>query len=87
MEVAYLQGALDDLDFWRKSRNIKMQSKISQLIESIKIDPYKGLGKPEPLKYDLAGKWSRRINQEHRLIYQVAGNKIFIYSLKGHYLK
>lgn len=85
MDVAYLPQALDDLDFWRKSRNIKIQNKISLLIESIKAAPYQGLGKPEPLKYDLAGKWSRRINQEHRLVYQLIGNKIFIYSLKGHY--
>jgi toxin YoeB len=85
VEVAYLRQALDDLDFWRKSGNKKIQSKISKLIESIKQDHYKGLGKPEPLKYDLAGKWSRRINQEHRLVYEVEGNRIFIYSLRGHY--
>jgi toxin YoeB len=53
VEVAYFQQALEDLDFWRKSRNKKVQGKISQLIENIKETPYAGLGKPEPLKYDL----------------------------------
>jgi toxin YoeB len=85
VEVAYLPKALDDLDFWRKSGNKKIQSKISILIKNIQENPYVGIGKPEALKYDLAGKWSRRINQEHRLIYEVEGNKIFIYSLRGHY--
>ena len=85
MEVAYLQQALDDLEFWRTSGNKSIQVKISLLIESIKANPYKGLGKPEPLKYGLAGKWSRRINKEHRIVYEVEKSKIFVYSLKGHY--
>jgi toxin YoeB len=85
VEVAYFQQALEDLDFWRKSRNKKVQDKISQLIENIKETPYTGLGKPEPLKYDLRGKWSRRISHEHRLVYEIEGNKLFIYSLRGHY--
>ena len=85
MEVVYLHDALNDLEFWRKSGNKNIQRRISQLIESIKASPYQGFGKPEPLKYNLAGKWSRRINKEHRLVYQVEKNKIFVYSLKGHY--
>jgi toxin YoeB len=85
VEVAYLPQALEDLAFWRKSKNSKVQLKISELIENIKISPFKGIGKPEPLKYDLKGKWSRRITQEHRLVYEIERNKIFIYSLRGHY--
>jgi toxin YoeB len=56
VEVAYLPQALEDLAFWRKSKNSKVQLKISELIENIKISPFKGIGKPEPLKYDLKGK-------------------------------
>lgn len=85
MEVAYSPQAIEDLKFWRKSGNKNIQNKITDLIISIQEDPFKGLGKPEALKYDLAGKWSRRINQEHRLVYEVDNNTIFIYSLRGHY--
>ena len=46
--------------------------------------PYKGIGKPEPLKYELSGKWSRRIDKENRFVYAVENNKLIIYSLKGH---
>lgn len=59
--------------------------KIKELLNDIKKDAYKGLGKPEPLKHELAGYWSRRITDEHRLIYKIYGNDILIYSCKGHY--
>ena len=60
--------------------------KIRALIESIKISPFEGIGKPEQLKYNFAGKWSRRITKEHRLIYElIENNTIKIYALKGHY--
>lgn len=78
MEVAYLPEAIEDLDFWRKSKNKKIQNKISKLIEDIRKTPFTGVGKPEPLKYDLKGKWSRRITQEHRLVYEIDGNKLFM---------
>ncbi|MCC5922350.1 MAG: Txe/YoeB family addiction module toxin [Crocinitomicaceae bacterium] len=58
------------------------------MIESIKQNPYKGIGKPEPLKFELSGCWSRRINKEHRIVYEVLEdeNKIVVLSLKGHYI-
>ena len=59
--------------------------KIRTLLESIKEAPFQGIGKPEQLKYEWVGYWSRRITQEHRLIYKVLNEKIVIYSLKGHY--
>ena len=59
--------------------------KIVELLNDIKRDSYKGLGKPEPLKHELAGYWSRRITDEHRLVYKVSGNDIIIFSCKGHY--
>ncbi|MFS1069808.1 Txe/YoeB family addiction module toxin, partial [Enterococcus casseliflavus] len=62
--------------------NIK---KINRLIKDIDRDPFSGLGKPEPLKHDLSGKWSRRITDEHRLIYSVKNDTIYFYSAKDHY--
>ncbi len=59
--------------------------KIKELLNDIKKDAYKGLGKPEPLKHELTGYWSRRITDEHRLIYKIYGNDILIFSCKGHY--
>ena len=74
-----------DLDFWIKSGNKPVLKKITQLLESVSTTPYEGIGKPEPLKYILIGCWSRRINQEHRTVYEVHSDKISILSLKGHY--
>lgn len=85
MEVAYLQQALDDLEYRRKSGNNVVQARITKLIESIEQTPLEGIGKPEALKHNHAGKWSRRITDEHRLIYKVEGERIYIYSLKGYY--
>ncbi len=88
MEIIFAPKAVDDLIFWKKSGNKVIQSKIKQLI--IQQDPYHGIGKPEPLKYELSGSWSRRINQEHRIIYEIQdGGTIIILeiqSLRGHYI-
>jgi len=62
-----------------------VQQRISALIESIQQNPFEGIGKPEPLKYNFSGMWSRRINIEDRLIYEAAGDTVFIHSLKDHY--
>ncbi|WP_293300578.1 Txe/YoeB family addiction module toxin [Pedobacter sp. UBA4863] len=85
MEIFYYDEAIADLQFWKKSGNKIIQKKIEQLILAIQEDPFIGIGKPEPLKHDLIGKWSRRINLEHRIIYEVIDNVVHIYSLKGHY--
>lgn len=85
MEITYSADAKEDLLFWRKSGNKAVQKKITSILNSILETPFEGIGKPEPLKYDLSGKWSRRINQEHRLIYDVTEIRIKIYSLRGHY--
>lgn len=90
MEVIYTPQAVDDLNFWKKSGNKVVQKKIQKLILAIMETPYEGIGKPEPLKYGLSGSWSRRITQEHRLVYEVLEDKgatiIEIQSLRGHYL-
>lgn len=66
---------------WKKSGNIIVLKRIRQLLEAIQKNPFSGIGKPESLKHNWASKWSRRINQEHRLIYKVENNVITVYSL------
>ena len=85
MEIIYTEKAIDDIIYWKKKRNDKIQIRISELVDSIEIDPFKGIGKPEPLKYQLSGKWSRRIDKANRIIYEVTEELIIIHSLKGHY--
>jgi len=81
--------ALEDRDFFKKSGNVSLMKKIQNLLEELELHPETGTGKPERLKENLSGYWSRRINSEHRIIYTVdVGKKIIeIYSLYGHYLK
>ena len=85
MEVIYLQQALEDLKYWKKSGNKSIQNRISLLLKSLEETPFEGIGKPEGLKYHHSGKWSRRITKADRIIYEIEDEKIFIYSLKGHY--
>jgi len=85
MEIRYSSKGQEDVLFWKKSGNKNVMDKITALLLSINESPFSGIGKPEPLKHKLSGLWSRRINQEHRLIYEVLPDKIIIHSLKGHY--
>jgi len=85
VEIVLLPEAAEDFKYWMKSGNKAIQKKISELLEAIKKDPFSGIGKPESLKHNLSGKWSRRINAEHRLVYLVEDETVYIYSAKGHY--
>ena len=89
MQVEFSDKAKADLDFWVRSGNKAILKKIYSLIEDIQLHPFEGIDKPEQLKHQLYGRWSRRITQEHRLIYKIIEeNKIEILdilSLKGHY--
>ncbi len=85
MEIELYKDAKNDFEYWKRSGNKVIQKKIQELFIDMKKHPFEGIGKPEPLKHELTGKWSRRINQEHRVIYTVTGDIINIYSLKGHY--
>ena len=89
MEIVLLPQAQKDRDYWKKSGNKDIMERISALLKDIMEHPYTGIGKPEPLKYDLAGKWSRRINAEHRLIYSVNENiiTVYVFSMRYHYSK
>ena len=85
MEIKYYEEALMDVTFWKKSGNKSVQKEIYQLIVNIIEHPYEGIGKPEALKHELSGKWSRHINKEHRIVYEIKDNILHIHSLKGHY--
>ena len=70
--------------YWQKQYR-KLVERIHKLIEATALDPYAGLGKPEPFKYVLSGFWSRRINEEHRMDYRVEGDQLQIAQLRLHY--
>lgn len=86
-DVKFLPEALEDVRFFKRLNDASIQRKISKLLSELKEHPYEGTGQVEALKYDLAGKWSRRISKEHRLIYRVDDENriVFVYSLRGHY--
>jgi toxin YoeB len=85
MQIIYLPQADADLAYWVKTGNKAILKKIMQLTKAIIEDPYRGIGKPEALKYNLAPKWSRRITKEHRYVYLVLEDTLYVYSLKDHY--
>jgi toxin YoeB len=83
--LLFSQQTEEDLIFYKKSGNKAILKKIIAFLEEIVEHPYSGTGKPEPLKHDLTGKWSRRINKEHRLVYEVLDDSILLHSARGHY--
>jgi toxin YoeB len=84
MKIELTAKAIEDLEYWEKN-NKKILTKIQSLLEAIIHDPFKGIGKPEPLRHELTGLWSRRINLEHRIVYEVTDNVIIVHSLRYHY--
>ena len=84
MKIIFSLNAWEEYLSWQKEDK-KMLKKVNRLIKAIQRDPFSGVGKPEPLKYDLAGFWSRRIDREHRLVYQYVDGDILIYSCRYHY--
>jgi len=87
--IVLTKQAQKDYNYWVSSGNTVAMEKIAELLKDIVKHPYTGIGKPEPLKYDLSGKWSRHINGEHRIIYSVNNKEIevYVFSMKYHYLK
>ena len=85
-KIAFLPRARKDFEEWKKT-DAKTIDKIKNILKDIAEHPFTGIAKPEPLKNNLAGKWSRRINKSDRIIYSVEGEKIIVYvfSMKGHY--
>ncbi|MCF6245142.1 MAG: Txe/YoeB family addiction module toxin [Sulfurovum sp.] len=84
MNILFTEEAWEDYCYWQ-SNNKKLLKKINTLLKEIKRSPYVGTGKPEALKYELQGCWSRRINQEHRLVYEVFDTQINVLACRYHY--
>ena len=84
MKISFDKGAFQDFTDWA-ILNKENYKKIIILIKVINRSPFEGIGKPEPLKHQLKGYWSRQINDEHRLVYKVENDEISIISCKGHY--
>lgn len=83
-ESVFLPQFLEDLRSWNET-NRRIALRVLDLTEAALRDPFDGIGKPEPLKYVLVGCWSRRITQEHRLVYRVAGTRVDFLQAKYHY--
>lgn len=89
MEIKLLPKADEDLAYWKSTGNKRIMKRISTLLADILEHPFTGIGKPEPLKGEQHGLWSRRITDEHRLVYSVSSGMIYVYvlSLRFHYSK
>ena len=88
MEIAFLPQASEDLKYWKEQGATHILKRIRTLLEDIQEHPFSGKGKPEPLRGE-KGKWSRRITDEHRMIYSISSGRIYVYvfSLRYHYHK
>jgi toxin YoeB len=84
MKLVFAEQAWADYLYWQKQDKRTLE-RINKLIQEVMRHPTEGIGKPEPLKHALAGWWSRRINDEHRMVYKVEGNALWIAQLRYHY--
>lgn len=84
MKFVFTELSWEDYLFWQKNDKQKLK-RINELLKDISRSPYEGIGKPEPLKFNCAGFWSRRIDEEHRLIYRVIDDEIQIAKCRFHY--
>jgi len=84
VRLVFSESAWEEYLYWQRTDR-KVLRRINTLIREIERTPFEGVGKPEPLKHALAGYWSRRINDEHRLVYRIEGESVFIAQLRYHY--
>ncbi len=84
MKLVFADEAWDDYLYWQK-QDRRMVERINKLIQETQRDPFNGVGKPEPLKHALAGFWSRRITDEHRMVYKMEDGALLIAQLRYHY--
>jgi len=84
MKIFFSAQAWQDYLYWQETDK-KTVKKINELVKDVARSPFQGLGKPEPLKHAFSGFWSRRISQEHRIIYRVEGDVIELAQLRYHY--
>ena len=80
----FLPEFREDLSWWIKTDR-RSALRILELVEAVLSDPFMGIGKPEPLRHELAGCWSRRVSQEHRLVFRVTENRIYFLQARYHY--
>lgn len=83
--IDFSDQAMKDLAFHKKAGNKAILKKLLSLLEELTEHPETGTGKPEQLKHELTGYWSRRINREHRIVYKILDESVLVYSAKGHY--
>ena len=83
-EAVFDPGFLEDLSYWKRTDR-KRALRTLKLVEAILRDPFDGIGKPEPLRRALTGRWSRRIDSEHRLVYQVSDDRVYFLAARYHY--
>ncbi|WP_331049997.1 Txe/YoeB family addiction module toxin [Gemmatimonas sp.] len=84
MKLVFSEQAWDDYLHWQETDR-KVVQRINDLIKEIGRTPYSGKGKPEPLKHALSGYWSRRVNEEHRIVYKIVDGALLIAQLRYHY--
>ncbi|SHJ79425.1 toxin YoeB [Malonomonas rubra DSM 5091] len=84
MKLIFSENAWDDYQYWIKTDK-KILKRVNALIQDIQRSPFSGIGKPEPLKHGLSGYWSRRINDEHRIVYKVTEDSILFAQIRYHY--
>ncbi len=84
MKLIFSEHAWEDYLYWQKTDK-KIATRINKLIKEIQRSPHEGVGKPEPLKHGLSGYWSRRINEEHRIVYKTTDDALLIAQLRYHY--
>ncbi len=84
MTIQFTESAYADYEWWNE-HDPKKAERIRQLLADIRTKPFKGIGKPEPLKFDLQGFWSRRIDKTHRLVYSVERKTVLVISCRFHY--
>ncbi len=84
MKLVFAEGAWEDYLYWQR-QDKRMTKRINELIRETVRDPFNGIGKPEPLKHALAGFWSRRITEEHRMVYRSEATSLLIAQLRYHY--
>lgn len=84
MKLIFAENAWEDYLYWQKTDK-KTLKRINLLIRDITRDPFEGIGKPEPLKHALSGYWSRRISDEHRIVYKIDQGSLLVVQLRFHY--
>jgi len=84
MKLIFSDNAWEDYIYWQKTDK-KILKRINELIQDIQRNKYEGKGKPEPLRHTLSGYWSRRITNEHRIVYKIEENKVLIAQLRYNY--